>query len=48
MALTNRDKAIIADLNKFRVMDRDTIAELHFGNLRRPKYATNNVLFAFT
>lgn len=44
MALTNRDKAIIADLNKFRVMDRDTIAELHFGNLRRPKYAANNVL----
>ncbi|WJM62879.1 hypothetical protein QTN46_04380 [Bacillus amyloliquefaciens] len=25
-------------------MDRDTIAELHFGNLRRPKYAANNVL----
>lgn len=44
MALTNRDKAIIADLNKFRVMDRDSIAELHFGNLRRPKYAANNVL----
>ncbi|MED4787472.1 hypothetical protein P9429_11310 [Bacillus atrophaeus] len=25
-------------------MDRDSIAELHFGNLRRPKYAANNVL----
>lgn len=44
MGLTNRDKAIIADLNRFRVMDRDSIAELHFGNLRRPKYAANNVL----
>jgi hypothetical protein len=44
MPLTKRDKAIIADLNKFRVMDRDSIAELHFSNLKNPKYAANNVL----
>lgn len=42
--LTNRDRAIIKDLNKFRVMDRDSIAELHFSNLKNPKYAANNVL----
>lgn len=42
--LTARDKAIIKDLNKFRVMDRDSIAELHFSNLKNPKYAANNVL----
>ncbi|MBT2615347.1 hypothetical protein [Bacillus sp. ISL-78] len=44
MMLTNRDKAIIKDLNKFRVMDRDSIAELHFSNLKNPGYAANNVL----
>src|SRR5690606_24355422 len=44
MALTNRDKAIIKDLNKFRVMDRDSIAELHFKGLKNPTYAANNVL----
>lgn len=42
--LTKRDKAIIKDLNKFRVMDRDSIAELHFSNLKKPQYAANNVL----
>ncbi|PKR82440.1 hypothetical protein [Heyndrickxia camelliae] len=44
MMLTNRDKAIIKDLNKFRVMDRDSIAELHFSNLKNPQLAANNVL----
>jgi hypothetical protein len=44
MSLTNRDKAIMKDLNKFRVMDRDSIAELHFANLKNPQYAANNVL----
>ncbi|MEH7157495.1 hypothetical protein [Neobacillus drentensis] len=44
MPLTNRDKAIIKHLNKFRVMDRDSIAELHFSNLKNPNYAANNVL----
>ncbi|MED4206615.1 hypothetical protein [Neobacillus mesonae] len=44
MPLTNRDKAIIKDLNKFRVMDRDSIAELHFANLKKPWKSANNVL----
>ncbi|WP_251040734.1 hypothetical protein [Bacillus sp. ISL-45] len=42
--LTDRDKAIIKDLNRFRVMARDSIAELHFAGLKNPKYAANNVL----
>lgn len=42
--LTDRDKAIIKDLNKFRVMDRDSIAELHFSGLKNPQFAANNVL----
>jgi hypothetical protein len=44
MALSSRDKAIIRDLNRFRVMDRDSIAELHFAGLKNPKLAANNVL----
>lgn len=44
MMLTKRDQTIIKDLNKFRVMDRDSIAELHFSNLKNPQYAANNVL----
>ncbi|MEO2074843.1 MAG: hypothetical protein ABGX20_05550 [Bacillus sp. (in: firmicutes)] len=44
MPLSNRDKAIIRDLNKFRVMDRDSIAELHFGGLKNPITAANSVL----
>jgi hypothetical protein len=44
MPLSNRDKAIIRDLNRFRVMDRDSIAELHFAGLKNPKLAANNVL----
>jgi hypothetical protein len=42
--LTKRDKAIIRDLNKFRVMDRDSIAELHFAGLKNPITAANSVL----
>jgi hypothetical protein len=42
--LTNRDKAIIKDLSRFRVMDRDSIAELHFSSVKRPKDSTNHVL----
>ncbi|WP_409297784.1 hypothetical protein V1498_06935 [Peribacillus sp. SCS-26] len=44
MSLTNRDKEIIKDLNKFRVMDRDSIAALHFSKLKNPTLAANNVL----
>jgi hypothetical protein len=32
--LTTRDRAIIDNLNKFYVMDRDSIAELHFKGLK--------------
>lgn len=42
--LTKRDKAIIRDLNRFRVMNRDSIAEIHFGNLKNPINAANMVL----
>src|SRR4051794_19443539 len=44
MSLTNRDKEIIKDLNKFRVMDRDSISELHFSHCKNPKDSTNHVL----
>lgn len=42
--LTNRDKAIIEDLRRFRCMDRDSIAELHFAGLKNPVHSANNVL----
>lgn len=44
MMLTERDKAIIKDLNRFRCMSRDDIAELHFSNVKNPERAANNVL----
>ncbi|MBO0961424.1 replication-relaxation family protein [Neobacillus sp. MM2021_6] len=44
MPLTNRDKSIIKDLHKFRVMDRDSIADLYFSNVKNPTYAANSVL----
>ncbi|MFC7785666.1 hypothetical protein ACFQWC_14320 [Rossellomorea sp. GCM10028870] len=44
MSLTKRDKAIIADLKRFSVMDRDSIAEIHFAGLKNPTYSANNVL----
>ncbi|XKG87013.1 hypothetical protein LG307_14710 [Sutcliffiella horikoshii] len=42
--MRKRDKAILNDLNRFRCMDRDSIAELHFSKLKNPQYAANNVL----
>lgn len=42
--LTKRDKAIIKDIERFRVMDRDSIAEIHFANLKNPNQAANTVL----
>jgi hypothetical protein len=42
--VNKRDKAIIEDLKKFRVMDRDSIAEIHFKDLKNPKDSTNHVL----
>jgi hypothetical protein len=44
MSLSNRDKAIIRDLNRFRAMSLDDIAEIHFSHLKRPKNSANNVL----
>ncbi|MEK5107231.1 hypothetical protein MHI57_10805 [Cytobacillus sp. FSL K6-0129] len=44
MPLTKRDKEIIADLNRFRVMDRNSIAEIHFSGLKKPITAANAVL----
>jgi hypothetical protein len=44
MPLNKRDKSIIENLNRFRVMDRDSIAEIHFKGLKNPQYAANNVL----
>lgn len=42
--LTKRDKAIIADLQRFRCMDRDSIAEIHFNGVKNPAHSANNVL----
>jgi hypothetical protein len=42
--LKPRDKKIIDALNKFRVMDRDSIGELFFSSLKNPNLAANNVL----
>jgi hypothetical protein len=44
MSLSSRDKAIIRDLNRFRAMSLDDVAELHFSHLKRPKNSANNVL----
>lgn len=44
MMLRERDRAIIKDLNKFRVMDRDSVAELYFGDKKNPQHSANNVL----
>jgi hypothetical protein len=44
MGLSQRDKVIIRDLNRFRAMSLDDIAELHFAHLKRPKNSANNVL----
>jgi hypothetical protein len=39
-----RDKAIIRDLNRFKTMTLDDIAEIHFSHLKRPKNSASNVL----
>jgi hypothetical protein len=44
MGLSMRDKAIIRDINRFRVMDRDSIAELYFADKKRPINSANAVL----
>jgi hypothetical protein len=42
--LNKRDRLIIEDLKKFRVMDRDSISEIYFKDLKNPQASTNNVL----
>lgn len=39
-----RDKAIVTDLERFRCLTRDDIAELHFQNVKNPINETNKVL----
>ncbi|WP_054955064.1 replication-relaxation family protein [Paenibacillus dakarensis] len=39
-----RDKAIIADIERFRYLTRDDIADLYFGHTRHPITQTNLVL----
>ncbi|MEK4565167.1 replication-relaxation family protein [Alkalihalobacillus sp. FSL R5-0424] len=42
--MNERDKAILSDLKRFRVMRRDDICKIHFSNLKQPVKACNNVL----
>jgi hypothetical protein len=42
--VNKRDKAILDDLKRFRVMDRDSIAELHFKGLKNPPDSCNHTL----
>jgi hypothetical protein len=42
--VNKRDKAILDDLQRFRVMDRDSIAELHFKGLKNPADSCNHTL----
>lgn len=42
--MIKRDKAILSDLSRFRVLTRDAIAELHFGALKQPVTNANFVL----
>ncbi|MCA0754884.1 replication-relaxation family protein [Paenibacillus sp. N4] len=39
-----RDKAIIADLERFRVMSRDDVAELHYNHVKNPITEANKTL----
>ncbi|RBW69477.1 replication-relaxation family protein [Bacillus taeanensis] len=42
--MRKRDKAILDDLQRFRVMSRDDIAAIHFTNVKNPVTACNIVL----
>ena len=42
--MNQRDLDIVADIQRFRVMSRDLIAELHFKNVKNPITAANYVL----
>lgn len=42
--MNNRDKKIVEALRMFRMLSRDQIIELYFGNLKNPVNSANNVL----
>jgi hypothetical protein len=42
--MNKRDKEILNDLKRFRVMGRDDIAKLHFSNSKNPEKNCNSVL----
>ena len=42
--MINRDKQILHDLERFRVLDRDLIAALHFSHTKNPITHTNSVM----
>jgi hypothetical protein len=42
--MNQRDKAILSDLERFRVLSRDDIIELHFSGLKTPVTQANSVL----
>ena len=42
--MNKRDSDIISDIQRFRVMSRDLIAQIHFNNVKYPVTAANNVL----
>ena len=42
--MNDRDKAICSDLQRFRVMSRDQIVQLHFNHLKNPVNSCNSVL----
>ena len=46
--MNKRDKAILDDLIRFRVMSRDDIAEIHFKELKNPITSANLVLKRLT
>jgi hypothetical protein len=42
--LSERDKEIIEFINKFRAVDRDSLADLFFGSLKTPVHGCNSVM----
>lgn len=46
--MNQRDKEIISDIERFRVMSRDLVAQLHFGNVKNPVTGANYVLKRLT
>ncbi|HHW36133.1 MAG TPA: hypothetical protein GXX18_02345 [Bacillales bacterium] len=48
MSLSQRDRNILYDIRKFRVMDTNSIANLHFDNNKNPASSASNVLLRLT